>query len=94
MSLTPKEQDKPADRSELWKRGLLMLLVLICVGFGQSLLTFIAVVQFIWLAVNHEHNELLARFGRSLARWLGDAALFLSCATENKPFPWAPWPNA
>jgi hypothetical protein len=94
MSLTPKDQDKPEDRSEIWRRGLLMLLLLICFGFGQSLLMFIAVAQFIWLAVNQQRNELLVRFGRSLACWLSDAGLFLCCATEDKPFPWAPWPNS
>jgi hypothetical protein len=36
----------------------------------------------------------LTHFGRSLARWLADTALFLTSATDVKPFPWAPWPPA
>ena len=30
----------------------------------------------------------------SLSRWLADAARYLSCASDAKPFPWAPWPPA
>lgn len=85
---------KGGDRREIWKRGLLMLVFLICFVIGHTLVNVIAVVQFIWLAVYMERNEALARFGAALGLWLADAARYLSVATEDKPFPWAAWPGA
>ncbi len=82
------------DKKDIWKRGLIMLLFVIAFGLGQSLLYLVAVAQFIWLIAKHAPNQLLAEFGNSLARWLAGTARFLSCATDDKPFPWAPWPKA
>jgi hypothetical protein len=50
------------------------------------------VVQFLWLLFKGERNEFIAQFGRSLAEWLHDAARFLTAGSEEKPFPWKPWP--
>jgi hypothetical protein len=74
----------------VWKRGLLMLLF----GIGQAVLNAIAVVQFLWLLFTREPNNHLVRFGNSLVIWLADVARFQTCATDEKPFPWRPWPQA
>lgn len=98
MSLTTNNQNPPPavseDRSEVWRRGVIMLIFLVCFSFGHGLLVLAAVIQFIWFAVYRKRNEFLAAFGRSLALWLAAATLFLSGASEDKPFPWAPWPHA
>ena len=36
---------------------------------------------------------LAARFGNSLSAWLGEVGRFLTCATDDKPFPWRLWPT-
>jgi hypothetical protein len=53
-----------------------------------------AIVQFLWLLFSHEPNRLLARFGKSLSLWMAQTARFLTCASEEKPFPWSDWPQA
>lgn len=78
---------------EVWMRGLFMLLVAIGVSLAQVLLNLLALGQFLWLLFAGEPNRFLLRFGRSLSVWLSDAARFLSCASENKPFPWDQWPD-
>ncbi len=83
-----------SDRSAAWKRGAFMLLFMFAFGIGQSLLFLTAVVQFIWLVIKSEPNLALTTFGRSLAQWLAAVARFLTCATEEKPFPWSEWPDA
>jgi hypothetical protein len=80
--------------SAVWMRGLFMLLLLLAFAVAQTLLWVTAIAQFLWLLFNGEHNPLLARFGRSLALWLGETVRYITCATEIKPFPWAPWPPA
>jgi Domain of unknown function (DUF4389) len=77
---------------EVWKRGLFMLLFIVAFGIGQMVLNAIAVVQFLWLLATRERNEYLARFGASLSAWFAEVGRFQSCATDDKPFPWRPWP--
>jgi hypothetical protein len=80
------------DSKDVWKRGLFMLLFAIAFGIGQAVLNAIAIVQFLWLRFTREPNSPLARFGSSLSVWLGDVARFQTCAADEKPFPWRPWP--
>jgi Domain of unknown function (DUF4389) len=90
---TKAPDDKPTTR-DVWMRGLFMLLFIIAFWVGQTLLNLLAVVQFIWLLAAREPNQFLARFGISLSAWLSEVGRFLSCASDDKPFPWRPWPDA
>jgi hypothetical protein len=80
--------------SAVWMRGLYMLLLVLAFGVAQTLLCVTAIAQFLWLLFAGEANGQIAQFGNSLSRWLADTARFLSCASDAKPFPWAPWPPA
>ncbi len=77
---------------EIWKRGLFMLLFVVAFGIGQMVLNTIAVVQFVRLLATRERNEHLACFGASLSAWFAEVGRFQSCAADDKPFPWHPWP--
>jgi hypothetical protein len=83
---------QPTELLDIWKRGLFMLLFGIGFSIGQVVLNAIAIVQFVWLLAKRERNENLARFGASLSTWFADASRFQSCASDDKPFPWRPWP--
>ena len=87
-------QIKDVEPRPIWKRGLLMLLFVIAFGLAQMLLNALAIVQFVWLLVKREPNQPVAGFGMSLSKWLADVAQFLTCATDERPFPWRPWPQA
>ena len=91
MAVEPQQGE---DRHPIWKRGLFMLLFMIAFGIAQALLDLTAIVQFLWLLFASEPNQFLVRFGRSLSLWLADAARFLSCASNEMPFPWKNWPDA
>ena len=97
MDPIDKITEEPApdvSKTDIWKRGLIMLVFIFAFGVGQSLLYLTAVVQFLWLLFAKAPNELLVGFGKSLALWLAEAARFLCCATDDKPFPWTAWPKA
>ena len=83
-------QIKDVEPRPVWKRGLLMLLFVIAFGLAQMLLNALAIVQFVWLLVKREPNQPVAGFGMSLSKWLADVAQFLTCATDERPFPWRP----
>jgi hypothetical protein len=89
---TKAPDDKPST-PDLWMRGLFMLLFMIAFGFGVWILNVVAIVQFVWLLFARERNELIAAFGTSLSAWLAEVGRFLTCATDDKPFPWRSWPT-
>jgi len=83
-----------ADRQrKVLKRGLFMLLFAIAFGIGHVVLNALAVMQFLWLLFAREPNRHLVGFGQSLAGWLRDTARFMTCASDDRPFPWQPWPT-
>jgi hypothetical protein len=90
----PQEGKARPSTRPIWMRGLFMLLLLFAFGIAQGLLWVTAIVQFLWLVFAGEANAFLVRFGTSLSLWLAQTARFVSCASDAKPFPWAPWPVA
>lgn len=81
-------------RENLWKRGLIMVGFIVGFGMGQTLVHFITLVQFFILAFGKKPNPGLAEFGGSLGQWLCDVAAYQCMSTDEKPFPWQPWPNS
>ena len=88
-----KAPDVTPTARDVWMRGLFMLLLIIGFTGGQWLLNLLALVQFLWLLFARAPNQFLARFGSSLATWLAEVGRFLTCATDDKPFPWRSWPG-
>jgi Domain of unknown function (DUF4389) len=83
----------PATR-DVWLRGLVMLLYMIAFAFGVWVLNFVAIAQFFWLLFVRQPNPFIAHFGNSLSAWLAEIGRFLTAATDERPFPWRPWPYA
>lgn len=80
-------------RPSRWARLIPMIVLIICFGLAEAALYIIALIQFIWSLVNEEPNEQLADFGTALSVWMAQDAKYLSYASEEKPFPWASWPD-
>ncbi|HUF87002.1 MAG TPA: DUF4389 domain-containing protein [Thermohalobaculum sp.] len=83
-----------AGRGPVWRRGGIALVLLIAVEIGQLLMNVTAVLQFGWMLFGGRPNAFLHEFGQSLSRWLRQASAFVTCASEERPFPRAPWPRA
>ena len=86
--------NETTDRPSRWVRLIPMIVLIICFSLAETALYIIALIQFIWTLVNDEPNEQLADFGKALSKWIAQDAEYLSYVTEEKPFPWAKWPDA
>ena len=86
------EPVRPAFASSRWAHVLYLLFFLMAFGVGETVLGLLTVVQFVWLLATGEPNHVLRRFGLSLAHWFADVVRFLTCASDDKPFPWKDWP--
>ncbi len=90
MSDNIKENVK---RRSIWLR--LVYMIVLSVAFNVAELVTFAVVAFQFLAslFSGQPNDRLASFGRNLARYLQQITVYITFATEDKPFPFAPWPD-
>lgn len=93
MAIETEPEPEGAGRGPVWRRGGIALVFLIAVEIGQFLMNVTAILQFGWQLFTGRPNAFLREFGTSLSTWLRDAAAFVTCASEERPFPWAPWPK-
>ncbi len=77
-----------------WPRAGFSLVFLILFSAGQTVFTALAIVQLVWFLITKAPNPFLQKFGPTLGQWLSDVSRFVFMDTEEKPFPWAPWPAA
>ncbi len=81
-------------KRNIWLRGLLMILMGLAYQLAGTVLFFTAIIQFLFALFSGTANARLAVFGRSLGRFQGQIANFVSFASEDLPFPFADWPSA
>ena len=77
----------------IWKRGLFMLLFTVLYGVAEFVLAFVAVFQFGHALVTGQPNDNVTRFGYSVGRYIFEITLFVTFNTEERPFPFSPWPE-
>ncbi len=82
------------DRRPVWIRGAFMVFFLIAFSVAQGLVALAAVIQFLSLLIAGRRNDFLAGCGSSIGLWLNQVARFQAAESEERPFPWAPWPNS
>ena len=76
-----------------WIRSLYVLLFLFCLHLASMLMALIALVQIIFNLVTGESNQWLRQFGVSLTSYINNANLFVCHQSNEKPFPFADWPQ-
>jgi hypothetical protein len=80
-------------RSSIWLR--LFFMIVLCIAYGVAELVTSAVVVFQFLAslFAGKPNDRMAHLGRNLAGYFQQITVYMTFATEEKPFPFAPWPD-
>ena len=89
-------KDKTRERfinTEIWVRGLYMLLFLIAYNIAEFIIVLLAVFQFISALFTGRANEALIQFGKNLSVFVYEIFEFLTFNTDERPFPFNPWPD-
>ncbi len=76
-----------------WMRLVYMILFAIVLNLAELVVAFVAVVQFVSRLFTGQVNQQLAEFGDGLASYFRQMIAFLTFHTDDKPFPFAPWPQ-
>ncbi|MDP3169329.1 MAG: DUF4389 domain-containing protein [Polaromonas sp.] len=75
-------------------RALLMLLMCVAFQLAAWVLIAVALLQLGFAALSDGPNPRLQELGRSVGRYLGQIAGFVTFATEAAPFPFSDWPSS
>lgn len=91
----PRGRPTPSaeERKAAWRRGLFMLAFILFFAVAETLLTVIALAQFLSLLITGERLSSLARFGAALGLWMAEVARYQAGVVEERPFPWSDWPT-
>jgi len=79
--------------SKHWLRLIFMLLFAAVLQLASIIMWVLVIAQFLFSLITGEDNPNLRKFGRSLSVYIFDTLKFLTYASEEKPFPFADWPQ-
>jgi len=80
--------------SKHWLRLVYMLLFAVFLQVALAVMWVLVVIQFLFALITGNDNGNLRNFGHSLSRFIFQAIQFLTYNSEEKPFPFADWPEA
>jgi len=75
-----------------WQRFMYMVAFAFALQISELVLMGIVIFQFAKYLLNGEPNQRLSQFSESLANYVYAVIRFLTFASDDKPFPFAPWP--
>lgn len=79
--------------AETWLRGLFILLFAFLLVVARVVTGAVVVIQFLFTVFTGRTNENLQYFGAGLAQFIFQTLLYVTYNSENKPFPFSPWPE-
>ncbi|MDH4247049.1 MAG: DUF4389 domain-containing protein [Deltaproteobacteria bacterium] len=74
-------------------KGLLLLLFIVLFDLVEIVVVMVAVVQYIMLLATGNTMPQLRELGLSLGRYLKEIVAYLTFESDEKPYPFAPWPE-
>lgn len=78
---------------DTWIRGVFMLLFAFFLSVAKLVAGAVVVVQFLFTVFTGEINDNLKQFGLGLSRYVFQIMMYLTYNSEEKPFPFKPWPG-
>ena len=91
--MTGNEIKKNVSSRPTWIRGLFILLFALIYGIADVVVTAVVVFQFCYLLVTGRSNQQLRVLGQGLSTFIYQIMLFLTYNSEDKPYPFGPWPD-
>tara|TARA_R110000782_G_scaffold247075_1_gene333763 strand:+ start:276 stop:653 length:378 start_codon:yes stop_codon:yes gene_type:complete len=85
-----KENAKNVD---VWTRGLFILIYGVIFYFLFFLIWLVVIFQFLMKLVTTELNDQLLDFSDSLTKYVSQILLYITFKSEERPFPFSPWPS-
>ena len=84
---------KNVTRRSIWLRLGFMIVMSMAFSVAGFVTSAVIAFQFLASLFIGQTNAQLTRFGRNMARYLQQITVYMTFATEEKPFPFTPWPD-
>lgn len=85
---------KNLSEKSTWMRLLYMVLLTIAYAVAEFLLYALVIFQFLFKAFTGSLNEKIYNFSTSLTTYIKQILDYLTFESEERPFPFADWPQA
>ena len=82
-----------AQNKDTWLRGLFIVVFGIIFYFLYIVIWLTVIFQFLTKVLTGELNDNLTRFSQSLTRFAFQILLYITFQSEERPFPFSPWPE-
>ena len=82
-----------AKNVDVWIRGLFILVFGVIFYFLYGLIWLLVVFQFIMKLITGELNPQLLDFSDSLIKYVSQILHYMTFKSEERPFPFSPWPG-
>ena len=76
-----------------WLRALYMVLFAVIFSITEIIIAAVVVLQFLIKLFSGKVNQQLLTLAQSLGTYVYDIVIFMGYNSEEKPFPFAPWPQ-
>ncbi len=87
-----KTKDNLTNRST-WMRVVYMILFAVIFYIVALVIALVAVVQFLSRLFTGKVNQQLQALGQGVGVYVNEITVFLTYHTDDKPYPFAPWPK-
>ena len=82
-----------AKNIDVWTRGLFILIYGVIFYFLFFLIWLVVIFQFVMKLITSELNNQLLDFSDSLTKYVSQILLYITFKSEERPFPFSPWPK-
>lgn len=77
-----------------WSRLIIMLAFIICLQVASFAVSVLVILQFFFTLITGSNNQNLKQFADTLSQYIYQAVRYVTYCSEEKPFPFAPWPDS
>ena len=82
-----------AKNIDVWTRGLFIVIYAVIFYFLFALIWLVVIFQFLMKLITTELNGQLLDFSDSLNKYVSQILLYITFKSEERPFPFSPWPK-
>ena len=83
-----------AKNPDVWIRGLFILIFAVIFYVLYIVIWLLVIIQFITKVVTGNLNDNLSEFSAGATRYAFQILLYITFQSEERPFPFSPWPQA
>jgi len=92
MEMDPEFKERVTAKPT-WTRGLYILLFVVIYNIAEIVIYGVVVLQFLFTLFTGTRNAQLLSLGKNLSTFVYQVFNYLTYNTDEKPYPFAPWPG-